>query len=72
MTVPHTDFPVQPGNPAALVPPGPALAFSCPCPHCRTLVTLPWCPLVSSVLDRLDALEAAIGALQTLDEEDLP
>jgi hypothetical protein len=42
-----------------------ALAFSRQCPRCRTTVSLPWCHLVSGVLDRLDALETGC-------REDLP
>ena len=41
-----------------MVPPPDALAFSRPCPRCRAIVSLPWCPILTAVLDRLDALEA--------------
>ena len=49
-----------------------ALTFSRPYPRCRAPVSLPWCSILSAVLDRLDALETALGALQAHDDEDLP
>ena len=75
MTQNHTErqpgpTPEAPGttSPAlAMVPPLPprptapadALAFSRPCPGCRATVSLPWCPILTAVLDRIDALETA-------------
>ena len=59
-----------PGPPAPTAPGTSAtadgLAFSRPCPQCRTVVTLPWCHLVSGVLDRLDGLEELPAELATL------
>ena len=41
------------------------LAFSRPCPRCRATVSLSWSPILTAVLDRLDALETGY-------HEDLP
>ena len=68
----HTASPAQPGNPAVVPPAVPhdndhqaRLAFSRPCPSCRATVSLPWCPILTAVLDRIDALETGY-------REDLP
>jgi hypothetical protein len=55
---------VPPLTPAPIATEG-ALAFSRPCPRCRATVSLPWCPILSAVLDRIDVLETGY-------REDLP
>jgi hypothetical protein len=42
----------------------PALLFSRGCPRCSTLVSLPWCPIVASVLDQIAVLESQIEDLR--------
>ena len=70
---------IPPGTPpralgalSGTIAPADALIFSVPCPHCGAMVSLPWCHLVSAVLDRLDALETGLRALQALGEEGQP
>ena len=54
--------PLPPGTPATALD----LAFSRPCPYCHTIVSLPWCTLLTAVLDRIDLLEELPGEIAVL------